>query len=797
MPIPLILTIAILLAWCGPTGAQDPFGGGQAADPFGGAGGTQPADPFGGAAPAGGQVADPFGGGAPAAPAAAQPKSTDEPLTVGEDQADPVILAIRDMNPTTPQDLMFAVQTLFDVGHREEAKQYLQRLLATDPNRDQLEAMYDEYGGSFFFRLSRDPQVQPEGAQLGQAVRDAAYQASREPERLRGLVRQLSDASDATRRHALQDLLRAGDAAIGPLLDALGDSGRAAEHPQVRDAFLAFGDSVIEPLLGALEAPNTTLRAQVITVLGRIGTSRAIAPLVTPALTEQQPAEVRQAARDALVRIVGAVPSRYEAARYLQRRTQAYLEGGALAAAPDYEGLTTIWRWDQQQQTVVPHRYPPAEASRMLAARLARQLIQLAPDNTDYQRLYLVTNLTDAKIRAGIDQPLPQGPDTMHAQAVQAGAASIEDVLAYAMQHEHIPAAIAAAEVLGSLGDEALLRSDDGRPRPLALALRYGDRRLRLAAADAIMQIDPQRAYPGSSYLPETLGYLIRTTGTRRALVSHPRVEKAQTLVGMLNRLGFEADAATSGKETFRLASTNPDYEFVLISDAVDFPAADETIQAFRKDPRTSSLPVGLMMREHNLQRARSLAAADPLVEAFPRPHNEETMTFQVSRLLELAGHQAATHDQRVRHAQRALEHLLYLAENAQQLPFYDLYRQREAITSALFTPQLAVPAARVLGLLGSPDAQRSLVTLASQHARPLAERQAAANAFEQAVSQHGLLLTRDEILLQYERYNQSASLDSGTQQVLGSILDTIERPGQQASATTAPAGANLEARDG
>jgi hypothetical protein len=39
--------------------------------------------------------------------------------------------------------------------------------------------------------------------------------------------------------------------------------------------------------------------------------------------------------------------------------------------------------------------------------------------------------------------------------------------------------------------------------------------------------------------------------------------------------------------------------------------------------------------------------------------------------------------------------------------------------------------------------------------------------------------LTRDEILLQYDRYNRSEFLDAGTQQVLGQILDAIESPSQ------------------
>jgi hypothetical protein len=70
---------------------------------------------------------------------------------------------------------------------------------------------------------------------------------------------------------------------------------------------------------------------------------------------------------------------------------------------------------------------------------------------------------------------------------------------------------------------------------------------------------------------------------------------------------------------------------------------------------------------------------------------------------------------------------------------------------------------------------------LASQPGRPLEDRQAAAEAFADAVQRRGLLLTRSEILLQYDRYNRSESLDAGTQQVLGQILDAIEAPSQAA----------------
>ena len=747
-----------------------------AQDPFGAPGGTEPAvDPFGG----GGQAGNLFGGGAPAAQGPAA-KPEDGELLPMEEDAGAVVLAIRDMNPTTPKDLMFAAQVLYDVGKTDEAKQYLRKLLGAAPDRNQLEAFYREYGSAFFFRMSRDKRLKPEGEQLGTAVMDAAYEACREPARLRALVKQLSDPSTAVRRHALEDLQGADNAAIAPILEALGDSNRAAEHPHIRDALLEFGGPTVEPLLGALESPNGLLRQQIMEVLGRSRAKRAIPMLVGPSLRDEEPEAIRQSARDALMQIVGTAASKYEAEQYLYRRAKAFQEG-ALAGPLDYEDYITMWRWDNENDTVAPYRYRAEAASRMMAARLARELYELSPDDRDYRRLYLETNLADAKILSGLDQPLPQGPGTVHSAAVATGTDAVEDVLAHAMKHGYTMAAIGATEVLADIGDDALLRSDDGQPRPLAMAMRHGDRRLRLAAAEAIMKISPQRSYPGSSYLPETFGYLIRTVGSRRVLVAHPRIEKAQTLVGMLNQIGFEADSARSGREAFRLAAQNPDYECVLVSDALDFPAASETVQMFRKDPLTSHLPIGLMAREPNLKRAQSEAEGDPRTEAFPRPHNERGMAFQVSRLLALAGHELVTYDERLDQAQRALDHLISLAEMPRYSSFYDLYRQKKAVNSALFTPPLSTRAAHLMGLLGSPDAQRSLVTLASQHARPLAERQAAAKGFAMAVDRHGLLLKRGEILRQYERYNQSELLDSGTQQILGSILDTIEQPSQQA----------------
>ena len=82
-----------------------------------------------------------------------------------------------------------------------------------------------------------------------------------------------------------------------------------------------------------------------------------------------------------------------------------------------------------------------------------------------------------------------------------------------------------------------------------------------------------------------------------------------------------------------------------------------------------------------------------------------------------------------------------------------------------------------MLGLLGSPGAQQALIEFANAPVQPLADRQAAADAFRMAVNRRGLLLTRVQLQKQYALYNASESRDRGTQDVLAAILDAIEAP--------------------
>jgi hypothetical protein len=72
-------------------------------------------------------------------------------------------------------------------------------------------------------------------------------------------------------------------------------------------------------------------------------------------------------------------------------------------------------------------------------------------------------------------------------------------------------------------------------------------------------------------------------------------------------------------------------------------------------------------------------------------------------------------------------------------------------------------------------SAQRSLLEVINSSTQPLATREAAAAAFAHSRQEYGVLLTRAEILQQYELYNANAGRNADTNLVLGAVLDAIE----------------------
>lgn len=726
---------------------------------------------------------------------------------------DPVIVQLRESAPATLDELTRALRITSQLDRADEFKLYAADWRKLTPSDADLAALHRKYGADFFFELVRRDDLQPEGDQIARAVMDGAARFIRNPMRLNDLINKLSDSG--TRSAAFRGLREAGDAGMVALIRALADDTFKADRSAVRGALAALGRDTIDPLIAALAAPLPETRADAAIVLGRLNARRALPYLIGLAASDTDSPD-RAAARAALERMQVPMPSQQQASKLLTTRIHSLLTGEVVGKL-DANDETPLWRWDAEARSVRLDRYPQYHAALVVADRLAQQLAPMNPGPAQ-QRMALLVQLEADQTFAGLDQPLPQGQGTAWELARLSGIDVTEGALVDAIELDRPTAIAAVIEVLGASGRSELLAPEAGRESPLVVALGYPDRRVQVAALKAILALEPTESFPGASRVVETMQYLLSSSGQPRVLVGHPRFDESSRIGALYGELGYEFDSAATGRALIRQASESADYELILISETIDGPNVQETVQTLRKDPRTARIPLGILAHfvvldpkpiphpvrllndrskptdplsmeqradrllvdeRHAPKRlpggkAEKAAEAVKLAVVVPAPHSAESLNYVHNQVMRLAPSRQVAPEIRLEHAYYVLEQLAELLGREEQPDFYDFTRLEPVLIAASQIPSLSAQAATVLGRLGTPKAQLALVEQASLPSNVAEDRESAVKGFAQAVDRRGLALAPAQIQRLYDRYEQSTDEQ---QSQLRELLDIIEAP--------------------
>jgi CheY-like chemotaxis protein len=684
---------------------------------------------------------------------------------------DPAVRAILQSDPTDPAQIVRVITVLADLGAADQAGPFVQRLVDANLDEAAQARLVEQLGSATFIKLSLSGQLPAAGRQFAAGALAAADRQARDPARIAALIERLKNPDPRARQAAMARLRTGRDSSVAALIEVLADPARAAEHGPVRQALAGQDVEAFLPLVAVIQASPPELRWQALDVLARLDRPEATIWLLSPALSPESSEAVRSAAAAGVVRLIGRLPRPAEATAALYNRALAYrhLERPLTVNAA---GLAKVWHWNDAQRRLESRDVAPRMASLTYAADLAANALELQPGQIELRRLLLGARLESEAYMAGLGQPLPRGIHSAFELATRAGPDAVEDLLAHSIEAGHPVSAAAAATVLGEIGSADLLDRGGARPAALVQAVRHPDRRLRFSALEAILRLKPVRPYPGSSYVTDSLGFFAASSGRPRALVADARPGELQFPSGLLAELGYEVEATTSARQVLAIAASSPDFEVALIDMTLASPTSAQLVQQLRKDNRTARLPVGILASSDQWERARELVRDLPLADVFIRPQDTRAMEYQLAGLFEATGASAVPAAERQAQAARALE---WLVELSAPSGLYNLRRVEASVATAVWAPPLAPRAAEVLAAIGTPLSQKTLVDVASQALQPLESRQAAARAFAESVARHGTLLTSGEILLQYDRYNQSETQDRQTQLVLASILDSVE----------------------
>ena len=687
---------------------------------------------------------------------------------------DPTAIAIRDSNPTTPQQLLRAIDALLSLDALPLAEEYFKRLAALPLTDAQRVALGREFDPGLLFRIAQTKSFGPDGPKFVNSIFEALRKAQENPQQLARLVESLGNPDATARGTARAGLAQTGRAAIGPLVRVLADPKRKNVQPDARAALAAMGNTAVEPLLAVLAAAGPDLKPQIVAVLAQSNDPRASEALLVESVAPGNSPQVKKLAETAVRQEFGDVSNQLDVAGRLMRLIDDYMRGERRLPA-DVDGMSEVWFYNPQTGDLTSTRLEADKAAAFHAVWLAARLGAVAPGSPIAKQWQVMASLNFGRLGAGLRDSMKQGPGRVTLEdAVRRGPAVLEPVLRMSLEKNHMPAALGALEALAESRDPSLLTSSGARPNILVKAAAHGDRRIRLAAIEAIAALKPTQPMAGSSAAASALLDFANFSGTRRAVVADPRSERAHALAALLDQCGFLTSVATTGREAFQEAASSTEVELVLIVMTVEHPDAEELLRQLRRDPRTARLPVGLIADPDGMFRAEGVALADRLSTAFVRPRDQKTMQERVTTLARLEGVNHVPHAERSEQAARALKVIAALLDRPQKV--FDLQGVDAAVEPALYVPELAPLAAQVLARSRTQLAQKALVDLASAATQPIATRQAAAAAFAESVKRHGIQLSSVEIQQQARLYDQGAALDQPTQDVLWSLLETMQK---------------------
>lgn len=736
-----------------------------------------------------------------------------EVIDIGTSQTtntSPVVQALRNTRLNTPADQLDAIDKLLRYGAVGDAREIAEQLAKREMTPDEMAALHRRLGSAPFLMLVREKRLGPEAAEFANKVLTASELVARDPAKLSAAAEKLLHGDAAAQRAAAADLLRGGEAAAAVLLKA---GATAQQSERVEKTLAQLGERALPPLVAALYADKPEIRELAARSLARTSLPQVRVYLLGPLLDSQTSPETRKAIESHFHASSTAIPTQAKAIEVLRREWNEAMDAlrpGVLALdAPIY-----AWTWSTEKEELVYAAMTEGQARRLKLAQAAAELLEIAPDDNEVQRLAAMS-LAEA---ATADAPAYRLEDdsswatallkTLPPQAWEQG-------LVEAVRRERVYALLGLLQMLGTSGDERLLIPTAGEQRIVTRMLSHPHPRVRAQAVDTVLKLAPTNSFAGSSQVIEALRGLVQMRERPSVFVVDPKPSRARQTAMLLRQAGWEAVECFNEQELTRRLSEVSNAQIVLVSEELG--DVNGFVQRLRREPRLALAPVGVMAKVENLPGVSVLSLVndrkepaplgglgvasevmlpvgltdmienpkppknwlhlDRMTRAVPYAMNEEVLARVILQLSQLKSDAPLDPQEQLDLAVAAVRWMGYIASNPGLARIFDLASIEAEAIDALNHDALAADAAPVVGYLGTPKSQAALINLASQAQRDIALRRAAADAFRAAVEKRGLLLTQGAIALQYDRYNQSRDADRETIEVLGAVLDAIEIP--------------------
>jgi len=515
----------------------------------------------------------------------------------------------------SPVKLMESVELLYKLNKPLLARRLLRQLITMELTEDDCQQIRNRINPAILLRLSLDPDKEyPEGREAVQKILGGAKRIDELQAIIEDAMQRLLTGTDREKDNARRTILSYGETSIKYLLERLAASSDQDELSEIMSLLVAMGESARRAMQESLvtTTPLGMRTARLLTQMGRASDARFLLPMMFDSRLND---EERSEAAEMVKKLSHNVPNQVKAAETLYSMASNYFRG-KVPFMTDADNKVSFWMLKEGEELPIFITDGEDVASRYFAEKFARFATCLAPQKPTYRQLWLVAFFDLKGAEMGSDNSITLDENLLQAMLAGLTIDDVESALRFAMQQGKPIAARVAAELMGEFSDVEVVIYKRGSQSALVKAAGFSDRRVRFAALQSIIKLQPNRSYPGSSTVSQSLVYFTRATGKKRAVVVAPWLGEATSLATLLDPLGYTSEAATTGRQAMQLAISSADTELMMLDVRTPSSNVEFLIQDMRSDNRTHDVPIAVLAAGWVVSRAERASYGDNRIGA-------------------------------------------------------------------------------------------------------------------------------------------------------------------------------------
>ena len=376
---------------------------------------------------------------------------------------------------------------------------------------------------------------------------------------------------------------------------------------------------------------------------------------------------------------------------------------------------------------------------------------------------------------------LASDPAKWKATALESGKDILGKVVRQAIADKRPDVAEVATSLLGQISKADELATD--KYTALTEALFAPDRRVQMAAAEALVNLEPKAPFLGSSRVVPILSRFVTGLELPRALVVDGNPARAALVAGYLRGIGYDARAYTRGAAAVVEALRSADVELIVVDPTfIDDPwKLPDLLGNLKADSRTAGLPVALVGPLALPDEWNADLESFPNVKFLVSSMETGVLKSQVDRIFRDLNVKPMSAEERAERARKAASLLARIAARPKNPFEVNLIAAEPDLALALNGPIAGTEASSALANITGYDAQRSLADLMLDVSRDQNLRLKVAGDLTTNIRRFGPRLTIDQ---ERRLVNELASeSDPKFQEALAAVVGALKpRPDASAS---------------